>query len=343
VTLTYRPAGARLLREILVREKPDVVHFHNIFPLLTPAAMREARRHRARVVLTIHNYRFACPAGTLLRNGQIHEDCVDGSSLLCGLRNARGAWTESVAYGVAIELHRRMRLLHRWVDAYVAPSKFVATMLARAGYPRARIHTIYHGTPLDETLSPRGDFALYVGRLSMEKGIEALLTASELSPGVPLVIAGDGPLAARVRSAANGAISYMGRVNPEQVAQLARHARFTIAPSQWFEGMPFSVLESMAVGTPVVASRLGGLAEIVDDGTNGILVPPKDPAALATAMQALWDDEAGATEMGSRAWRYAREQFSPSGQALSLAELYVELVTPTVSGTAPMAQQLPSD
>src|SRR5581483_9713368 len=95
VTLTYRPAGARLLREVLVRETPDLVHFHNAFPLLTPAAVREAHRYGAGVVLTIHNYRFACPAGTLLRNGRIHDDCIEGSSLLCGLRNSRGVWTES--------------------------------------------------------------------------------------------------------------------------------------------------------------------------------------------------------------------------------------------------------
>ena len=88
-TLTYRPAGARLMRGILAREKPDIVHFHNVFPLLTPAAMHEAHRYGAAVVLTVHNYRFACPSGTLLRNGRVHEDCIEGSSLLCGLRNSR--------------------------------------------------------------------------------------------------------------------------------------------------------------------------------------------------------------------------------------------------------------
>lgn len=113
------------------------MHFHNIFPLLTPAAMREARRHGARVVLTIHNYRFACPAGTLLRNGHIHEDCIEGSSLLCGLKNSRGVWSESVAYGIALEVQRRLRLFHRWVDAFLAPSKFVAVLIVRAGYSAA--------------------------------------------------------------------------------------------------------------------------------------------------------------------------------------------------------------
>jgi glycosyltransferase involved in cell wall biosynthesis len=326
LTLTYRPAGARLLRDVLVRETPDIVHFHNVFPLLTPAAMREARRHGARVVMTTHNYRFACPAGTLLRNGRIHEDCIEGSSLLCGLRNARGVWSESIAYGIALEAQRRLRLPHRWVDAYVAPSNFVATMLARAGFPRDRIHTIYHGTPIADVVPPIGDFALYAGRLSSEKGVETLIAASKLAPHVPLVIAGDGPLAPLVRSATNGTVSYVGQVDPKKVAELRRDARFTIAPSRCFEVQPFGVLESMALGRPVVASRLGGLAEIVENGSNGVLVPPEDPAALAAAVDELWNDKTRAAEMGARAWEYARAHFSPVRQAARLAELYELLV-----------------
>ena len=200
LTLTYRPEGARLLREVLFRQRPTVVHFHNFLPLLTPAAMREARRHGARVVLTVHNYRFACPAGTLLRDGRIHEDCIDGSSLLCGLRNSRGVWSESIAYGLAIEAQRRLRLLHRWVDAYIAPSEFVARMLVRAGYPGERVHVIHHGTPIDKTVTAPGDYALYAGRLSSEKGIEMLIAASALAPRVPL-IRGRRPPEPRVRQA----------------------------------------------------------------------------------------------------------------------------------------------
>jgi glycosyltransferase involved in cell wall biosynthesis len=327
LTLTYRPAGGRLLRDVLARERPDVVHFHNIFPLLTPAAIHEARLQGARVVLTIHNYRFACPAGTLLRNGRIHEDCVDGSSLLCGLRNSRGVWSESLAYGVALELQRRLRLLHRWVDAYVCPSNFVATMLSRAGYPSDRIHTIYHGTSIDDTFTPSGDYALYAGRLSSEKGVETLVAASRLAPTVPLVIAGDGPLASLVHSAVGDAVSYVGRVDQKEVGRLVHEARFTVAPSCCFEGQPYGVLESMASGRAVVASRLGGLAEIVDDGVTGILVSPQDAVALAEAMEELWRDRVRAQEMGKRAWAYAQDHFSPSDQTRRLVELYEEVVS----------------
>jgi glycosyltransferase involved in cell wall biosynthesis len=329
LTLSYRPAGSILLREALFRERPQVVHFHNIFPLLTPAAMREARRYGARVVHTVHNYRFACPAGTLVRNGRIHDDCVEGSSLLCGIRYARGIWSESLAYGIALEVQRRLRLMHRWVDAYVAPSNFVARMLVRAGYPGGRIHTIQHGTPIDDTPSPPGEFALYAGRLSREKGVETLVEACRLAPDVPVVFAGDGPLASLVQDQAGGSITYVGRIKPQKVAQLRRAARFTIAPSNCFEVQPFGVLESMASGRAVVASDLGGLAEIVTADVTGLLVPPADAVALASAITTLWSDKARATEMGAAAWDYARVCFSPGKQAHRLLELYEGLVMST--------------
>ena len=327
LTLTYRPKGARILREALAQHRPDVVHFHNVFPLLTPAALQEARRYGAAVVLTIHNYRFACPAGTLVRNGRIHEDCIEGSSLWCGLRNSRGVWSESIAYGIAIELQRRLRLLHRLVDAYVTPSAFVATMLGRAGYPVERIHTISHGTPISDTPSLGGRYAAYVGRLSPEKGTTTLLEASRHAPQIPLKIAGTGPLASLVTANDQG-ISYLGYLDHAEVSELLRHALFTLMPSECYETQGYVALESMAVGTPVIASRLGALPEVIEDEVTGILVSPGDARALAAAMDELWADKHGAMKMGARAWDYAREHFAPEAQIKRLITLYAQLLQP---------------
>ena len=134
LALTYRPGGGGI-GHTLDEWRPDIVHFHNVWPLLTPAALRIARLKGAATVLTVHNYRFACPGGTLLRNGSLHHSCIDGSSLACALRNPRGALAESIAYGLALELQRRLGFLERWVDAFVAPSEFVGRMLVRAGLP----------------------------------------------------------------------------------------------------------------------------------------------------------------------------------------------------------------
>ena len=341
--LTYRPASARLLRKIVATEKPDVVHFHNLFPVLTPAAVREAHLMGAGVALTVHNYRFACPAGTLLRNGRIHEDCIDGSSFLCGLRNSRGVWSESVAYGIAIELQRRLRMLHRWVDAYVAPSNFMAKMLERAGYPAERIHVIYHSTPIAPGPSALGDFAFYAGRLSSEKGVRTLLEAAARAPRVPVRIVGEGPLAPLVRRAENDHLTYLGQVGPSVVARLRRESLVTVAPSECYEGQPLGVLESMAVGKPVIASRLGGLAEVVEDGATGLLVPAGDVTALARAMEDLWQDRRRAAALGERAWAYARDHFAAETQTSRIIALYESLATRLVApvGTAAGKPQKP--
>ncbi len=280
-----------MLRDVLMRERPDVVHFHNVFPLLTPAAIAEAHRYGASVVLTVHNYRFACPAGTLLRNGQIHEDCIEGSSLLCGLRNSRGLWSESIAYGVALEIQRRLRFLHRWVDAYVAPSHFVATMLGRAGYPKNRIHTISHGTRVADTPSAVGDYALYAGRLISGEGNPNTRRSVAACTRRPIGHRGCGAARQFRRCCSEGSISYRGHVNQTAAAELMRGALFTLMPSEWYEGQPYGALESMAVGTPLVASRLGALAEVTEDRVTGVLVPPGDPAALAAAMQEIWENK----------------------------------------------------
>jgi glycosyltransferase involved in cell wall biosynthesis len=325
-TLAYRPHGAQLLRQALERERPDIVHFHNVFPLLTPAAIHEARRQGAAVVLTVHNFRFACPAGTLLRRGRIHEDCIDGSSLACGLRNSRDSWAESIAYGLAIELQRRFRMLHRWVDAYVAPSQFIAKMLERAGYPASRIHVIHHGVPVSELPSRSGPYALYAGRLSPEKGTATLLAAARLALSVPLVVAGTGPDAPLVTAAKSKEISYVGRVDGDTVSALLRGAFCALLPSQCYENQPLGALEALAVGTPLVASRLGGLPEIVQEGVTGILVPAGDPVALANAMRGLLHHPERAAAMGANSWKRARDEFEITRQVGLLSNLYQQLV-----------------
>src|SRR5581483_1295614 len=285
--LTYRPGGGGIANAI-DDWHPDVVHFHNIWPALTPAALRLAHTARAAVVLTVHNYRFACPGGLLLRGGVAHDDCLEGSSLACGLRNARGSILESAAYGVALEIQRRLRLLERWVDAFVAPSAFMADALVRAGIPSRRVHVIGNAIPAGLPLRPRGSSALFSGRLSPEKGIRVLLEASQLAPDVQVVVAGSGPCEAEVLRAP---VRYLGHLDAAGVAAAMEEAAFTLAPSQCFDNQPYSVIESLAAGRPVIASEIGGLPEVVIDGVNGLLVPAGSPQALAKAMQRLSADQ----------------------------------------------------
>jgi glycosyltransferase involved in cell wall biosynthesis len=318
LTLAYRPGGGGIGRAI-DGWAPNVVHFHNVWPLLTPAALRIARTRGAAVVLTVHNYRFACPGGTLLRNGHVHEDCVEGSSLACAVRSPRGRLGESLAYGVALELQRRLRMLERWVDAFVAPSRFVARMLERAGIPGERIHLIGNGVPDDEPQPGGSRYAFYAGRLSEEKGVRTLIEAARLAPEVPVVVAGDGPLAELVRKSA---VTYLGRLDRAETAAALADSSFAVAPSEWYENQPLAVLEALSAGKPVIATGLGGLPEIVKDGVNGAIVPPRSPAELARTMQLLWRDPDRTRRLGEQARVAAREAHSLERQTRSLVALY---------------------
>jgi glycosyltransferase involved in cell wall biosynthesis len=321
--MTYRRSSARSMGHLLRAWKPDVVHAHNLLPILTPSILRESKRYGAAVVLTAHNYRLFCPAGTLVRRGEIHDDCVEGSSLACGLRNARGSWAESLAYGLALELQRRLRLVERWVDAYVAPSAYLGQLLVRAGLPAERIRVIPHGVKLSNGLRANREFALYAGRLAAEKGIRTLIDASRRAPEVPLVIAGDGPLAREVR-AANGAIRYAGFLPPEALRRLRAKAAFAVVPSEWPDVLTYAAIEAVADGAPVITSDLGGLPEVARDGA-GVVVRAGDARALASAMRQMWQRSQAEPDFGRAAWESADRHFSLETQTQRLIELYREL------------------
>ena len=318
--LPYRLSSRRAIADVLRTRRPDVVHAHNLMPLLTPSVLHEARRNGARVVLTAHNYRLFCPAGTLLRRGHVHDDCVAGSSLVCGFRGARDSRLESVAYGLTLELHRRFRLIQRWVDAIVVPSAYLGETLRRAGFPGDRIHLVRLGLPVDGWAPRSREHGLYAGRLSPEKGLDVLLEAARRA-GIPLRIAGDGPMVPQVRAAAAGDLEYLGLLSADELATVRRRAAFVVVPSVWADISPFAALEALADGTPVIASRIGGLTEIVDDPRVGTIVPPGDPVALAAAMLDWWRRR-DAADVGRAAWERARERYELERQTRQIIGLY---------------------
>lgn len=323
-TLAYRPSAGRMMAQRLQRRPADVVHFHNITPHLTTAALRAAKASGAHVVLTLHNFRFACPAGTLLRRGRRHDDCIRGSSLVCGLRGAREPWIESVAYGAALELQRRLRLLTRWVDAFVTPASHLRDTFLRAGGPPARTHVIPYGVPLPPVADGSGAYALFAGRLSGEKGVQTLLEAAKQTPQIPFVVAGDGPLSPLLEQSPEN-VEWLGPVSHARVAELRRDAAFVVTPSEWPEILPFAAIEAIADGRPVVATRTEGLSEIVDDGVTGLLVGERDPDDLAAACARMWDGADVRRRMGLAARAAAEQRFELETQTARVAALYERL------------------
>jgi glycosyltransferase involved in cell wall biosynthesis len=318
--MTYSPISARAFRAALARFQPDVVHAHNLLPLLTPSVLRQARATGARVVLTAQNYRLFCPAGTLMRDGRVHDDCVRGSSLLCALQGARASTLENLAYGAAVALQRRFRLVERWTDAIVVPSGHVRTTLGRAGFDTSRIHVVPNGVDIAAWEPRRREFGLYAGRLSPEKGIETLLEASKLVD-FPLLVAGAGPLEPEVRRAANGTLRYLGQLGREELAEVRRRAAFVVVPSVCPEVHPFAAIEALADGTPIVVTENGGLPDLAAGG-GGVICPPNDAPALARAMSKVWKAARADERFGEEALAVARERYSLDLQVARLLEIY---------------------
>ncbi|HEV3025027.1 MAG TPA: glycosyltransferase family 4 protein [Pirellulales bacterium] len=299
-----------LLRDI-DRERPDVVHLHNTFPLISPAIYQAARRHGAAIVQTLHNFRLLCPSATMFRGGRVCESClgkrVAWPSVLHGCY--RGSRSASAAVAAMLAVHHSLGTWRQAVDVYIALTDFARRKFIEGGLPAERIVVKPNFVAPEPPIGHgAGRYALFVGRLSPEKGIATLLAAwEELAGEVPLKIVGDGPLADEVRAAAgrNSSIEWLGWQSQEQVFQAVGDASLFIVPSDWYEGCPRTIVEAFAKGTPVLASRLGGLAEIVDDERTGALFTQGDAADLARQVRRLFADRECLASMR----RAAREEF----------------------------------
>jgi glycosyltransferase involved in cell wall biosynthesis len=220
-------------------------------------------------------------------------------------------------------------LLSRWVDAFVVPSAFLGRMLVRAGIPWSRVHVVPNGIALSARPMQPSErrFALYIGRLSSEKGIDTLLEAARLAPDVPLAVAGDGPLKARVQASG---VEYLGQLDRGGVDAHLREAAFVVVPSVCHENFPNVVLESLAAGRAVIATRMGGLPEMLRPGETGVLLPPGDAPALADAMRELWLDPPRTARMGREA-RDDAARFSISLHAQRMTDLYTRVSSRALS------------
>jgi glycosyltransferase involved in cell wall biosynthesis len=310
--------------ERAVREhRADVVHAHNIHPLFGARALAAAGRAGARVVMHLHNYRLVCAIAIDYRDGEVCTRCR-GPNTLPGVRlRCRGNLPEAAAYGIGLALQQRRTL--RAVDRFVAPSAFAARRLEDQVLGEARV-AVVHNFVADEEFAaapPAGRplHGLFAGRLVEEKGADTAILASAAS-GVPLAVAGSGPDAARLERLArdhDAPVTFLGRIPPEQMPSVRSHAAFALAPSRWDEPCPYSVIEGMAAGLPVIAAERGGLPEMV--GEENVL-PVRDVAAWAAAMSALWNDEAERTRRGAHALARARELFGEERFYSALMDVY---------------------
>jgi glycosyltransferase involved in cell wall biosynthesis len=315
---------SRTARSLVRDFRPDVVHCHNLFPLLSPAVLRQASAD-APVVLTLHNYRLLCLPATFVRDGRSCEDCLGrvpwrGAVYGC-YRDSRAA---STPLALSLTLHRAIGSFD-CVSLYLAVSELVREKHVQAGFPPERIRVKPNfAWPAVRRRGP-GDAFLYVGRLAPEKGIRELVEAWRAVP-VPLVVVGDGPETERLRSSLPPSVEVRPPVPPDEIPRLLASARALVFPTLAYEGAPRAILEAFAAGVPVVARAVGAVPELVADGVSGLLLPSLAPAVVAAAADRLLDD-AEAERMGEAAWTTWRDRYSPERGLANLEHAY-RLVAP---------------
>jgi glycosyltransferase involved in cell wall biosynthesis len=321
----YNRKAARSFAGLLQRFRPDLVHVHNTFPLLSPAIVGVCRRMRIPVVATLHNYRLICPAATLYRKGEICQECR--GSRWRWLALLHGCYRESRLCSAAACLITGIhgQTWGRSVSLFITPTEFVRGAFLSAGWPAQRICAKPHFVfPDPGSGTGGGRYCLFVGRLAPEKGLRTLLRAwPRIRCGWSLKIVGEGPLRQEMAraAAARPDIVWLGAKNQVQVMELLDRAEALIAPSQCLETFGLNIIEAFARGVPVLASRIGGYSELVREGETGMLFPPGDEAALAAAVDKLAGDQ-NRTGMGRRARREFERRYSAERNYELLQSVY---------------------
>ncbi|MEX1027850.1 MAG: glycosyltransferase [Candidatus Paceibacterota bacterium] len=283
----------RKVRDVLRRTGASVIHCTNLFPFASPAVYWAARREGVAVVQSLRNYRLSCVNSYLMRDGRVCDCCLGRKIAWPGILHGcyRGSHLASAAVAFQFALHRGIGTWRNRVDWYFAPTKFARDTLVKAGVPAERFSV--KPNFIDPDPGPgdgSGGYALFVGRLSAEKGLSVMLSAWRKNPAAPeLRIVGDGPQAGLLdqHAARDPRIRRLGRLPNCEVIEQLKHARFLIMPSVWHETFGRTIMEAFATGTPTVASRLGAMAELVEDQHNGILFSPGQDDALVRAVRQL--------------------------------------------------------
>jgi glycosyltransferase involved in cell wall biosynthesis len=312
--------------------RPDLVHVHNLYHQLSPSVLAPLRRRRIPTLMTLHDYKLACPTYKFLDHGQPCEACIAHRFWQPIVRRCNaGSLTASATNAVELSVHT-LGGAYGPVGIFACPSRFLESKM-RAGkvYPD-RLRWIPNFVDVGGVIAaerPGNGRVIFVGRLADEKGVDTLVEAVAATPGLGLDIAGDGlarpALEASVASHGIGdRVTFHGRLPLTGVQDLLRTGSVAACPSRWYENQPLAILEAFACGLPVVGTGLGGIPELIDPGVDGTIVPPNDAAALGAALAELAGDPVRAHEMGRAGRAKVARAFSSELHLERLDRLYGE-------------------
>jgi glycosyltransferase involved in cell wall biosynthesis len=318
----------REVKALLRRERPDIAHFHNTFPLISPAAYYACRRAGVPVVQSLHNARLVCPVATFQRNHRVCQDCLGRKFAWPAVLHAcyRGSRTGSSVVAATLAIHWQLGTWNKLVDCFIVATDFYRRKFVEAGLPAEKIVVKPHFVEDYGVQRSAGTYALFVGRLAPEKGVDTLLGAWRRLSHIPLRVRGEGPLEGNVQRLAEesgGAVQLLPRLAKGELVRLMQGARFLVWPSEgYYETFGYVAAEAFSCGIPVIASRVGVAEEIVADGRTGLHFTPADPQDLAAKAEWAWTHPSEMEAMGRAARAEYESKYTAERNHPMLTEIY---------------------
>lgn len=329
--IVWSRSSQRGIDEVLQFFQPDVVHLHNIYHQLSPSILRPVSHRGIPAVMTLHDYKMACPTYQFLDRGQICEACLGGRYLNAARRRCKDdSFSASLVTSVEMSLHMRFGA-YEPVQRFIAPSHFATAKMREAGMFPDRLRWLRHfvDTRSYDMKSCPGGPVVYAGRLAPEKAVDVLIEAvARAGSDMRLVVAGDGPSKAELEALAGrvapGQVTFLGRLDKEALHEVIRASSALAMPSRWYEDAPMIVLEAFACGVPVIGTLLGGVPELIVDREDGLLVPPNDVPTLAAALRTMVDHPERSLAMGRAGRAKVERLWSPQAHLDGLQAVYDE-------------------
>lgn len=327
----WSSAARQEIARLIARERPDVVHVHNTFVMISPSIFSACQEAGIPVVLTLHNYRLLCPGATFFRQGKVCEECVE-HSLWRSIRHAcyHDSRPKTAVVALMLTVNNRRRTWTEHVNRFVALTDFARKKFIEGGLPAEKILVKPNFVHPDPGARPEvGDYAVFVGRLSPEKRVSTLLAAwQRLRSPIPLLVIGGGPQlndlqteAARLKLST---VRFEGQAKRERAIAAIKGARFLVFSSEWYETFGVTMVEAFACGTPVICSRMGVMEEMVVDGRTGLHFTAGSPEDLAEKVEWAWSHPEAMREAGTECRREYEAKYTAEKNYPMLMEIYEE-------------------
>lgn len=326
--MLYSVEAKRRFEKLVLIYKPDIVHLNNFAHQISPSILHVTHKYNIPVVMTIHDYKIVCPIYSMLLKSKTCEKCRGGRYYHCFVNKCtKGSYIKSLLNTVEMYLHHKILHIYDFVDIFIAPSRFVKDKVVDMGL-KQRIEHLRHFVSLREFL-PSSDWEepsiVYFGRLSAEKGLFTLVEAMK-GLDLKLKIVGEGPLRKTLgdRVATHGLknVEFLGYRTGDELKNEIRKAMFVVIPSEWYENFSLVVIESFALGKPVIGARIGGIPELVKDNETGLTFEPGNPEDLSAKIKDLLKSPEKIVEMGGNARVYVERELNSEKHYAGLMEIY---------------------